>query len=254
MGSTVLGYGMSLASGGAVGPALGKPTVAVMGDGGFWHNGLVSGAINAQWNGHDAVLVILENGYASATGQQHVPSTGSTPWGQKIRVSIEKTLRAIGVDWLRRVDAYDVGKTLNTLRRALDARDQGLRVVISDAECMLARRRREKRVESMRAREGQPVVKARYGVDEEVCVGDHSCMRLNGCPSLTLRPATDPLKEAPTATVDPDCVACNLCGEIAHAAKLCPSFYKATWIAQPTRWQAFRDRLNRRLLGIVGAS
>ncbi len=92
MGSTVLGYGMSLASGGAVGPALGKPTVAVMGDGGFWHNGLVSGAINAQWNGHDAVLVILENGYASATGQQHVPSTGSTPWGQKIRVSIEKTL------------------------------------------------------------------------------------------------------------------------------------------------------------------
>ena len=254
MGSTVLGYGMSLASGGAVGPALGQPTIAVMGDGGFWHNGLVSGAINAQWNGHDAVLVILENGYASATGQQHVPSTGSTPWGQKIRVSIEKTLRAIGVGWLRRIDAYDVGKTLNTLRQALDARDQGLRVVISDAECMLARRRREKRIDAERAKEGQPVVKARYGVDEEVCVGDHSCMRLNGCPSLTLRPATDPLKEAPTATVDPDCVACNLCGEIAHAAKLCPSFYKATWIAQPTRWQALRNRINRRLLGIVGAS
>ena len=88
MGSTVLGYGLSLASGGAVGPALDQPTVAVMGDGGFWHNGLATGAVNAQWNGHEAVLVILENGYASATGQQHLPSTGSTAWGRPVKVSI----------------------------------------------------------------------------------------------------------------------------------------------------------------------
>jgi indolepyruvate ferredoxin oxidoreductase alpha subunit len=254
MGSTVLGYGMSLASSGAVGPALGQPAIAVMGDGGFWHNGLVSGAVNAQWNGHDAVLVILENGYASATGQQHVPSTGSTPWGRPVRVSIERTLRAIGVRWLRRVHAYDVTRTMHTLRRALDARGKGLRVVISDAECMLARRRRERRRDAERSAAGKPVAKARYGVDEEVCVGDHSCMRLNGCPSLTLRAATDPLKAAPTATVDPDCAACDLCGGVAHAAKLCPSFYKASGTVHPGRWQAMRARLERRALAALGAS
>ncbi|MCW5698997.1 MAG: indolepyruvate ferredoxin oxidoreductase subunit alpha, partial [Rhodospirillales bacterium] len=235
MGSTVLGYGMSLASGGAVGPALGQPTIAVMGDGGFWHNGLVSGAINAQWNGHDALLIVLENGYASATGQQHVPSTGSTPWGRPVRVSIERTLRAIGVRWLRRVYSYDLARTMKILRRALDLRDRGLRVVVSDAECMLARRRRQKRRDAERAKAGLPLPKSRYGVDEEVCVGDHACMRLNGCPSLTLRPARDPLKDGPTVAVDADCVACGLCGEVAQAAKLCPSFYRATAIVRPTR-------------------
>ncbi len=253
MGSTVLGYGMSLASGGAVGPALGQPTVAVMGDGGFWHNGLVSGAVNARWNGHDAVLIVLENGYASATGQQHVPSTGSTPWGRPVRVSIERTLRAIGVDWVRRVHAYDVARTLRILRQALDRRGRGLRVVISDAECMLAKQRRQRRLDADRARAGRPVAKARYGVDEDVCVGDHSCMRLSGCPSLTLRAARDPLKDGPTATVDPDCVACNLCGEVAQAAKLCPSFYKATGVLNPTRWQSLRARLNRGVMAALGA-
>ncbi|MBK8908128.1 MAG: indolepyruvate ferredoxin oxidoreductase subunit alpha [Rhodospirillales bacterium] len=254
MGSTVLGYGMSLASGGAVGPALNQSSVAVMGDGGFWHNGLATGAVNAQWNGHDSVLIILENGYASATGQQHVPSTGSTPWGRKVQVSIERTLRAIGVPWLRRVDAYDVGRTLRILRQALDRRGQGVRVVISDAECALAKGRRRRKLDAERAKAGLPTRKERYGVDEEVCVGDHSCMRLNGCPSLTLRPARDPLKDAPTATVAPDCVACDLCGQVAQAAKLCPSFYKASTTVQPNRWQSLRARLNRRLLAAVGAS
>lgn len=254
MGNTVLGYGMSLASGGAVGPALGQPTVAIMGDGGFWHNGLVSGAVNAQWNGHDSVLVIMENGYASATGQQHVPSTGSTPWGQQIKVSIESALKSIGVRWLKRVDSYSVSSVMKTFREAFDARGQGLRVIISDAECMLARRRRARKIDSERQKLGQPIGRAKYGVDAEVCTGDHSCMRLNGCPSLTLAPVTDPLKDGPTAMVDNDCAACNLCGEIAHAATLCPSFYKASGIVNATAWQRLRARINARMLDWLGAT
>ncbi|MDH3743437.1 MAG: indolepyruvate ferredoxin oxidoreductase subunit alpha, partial [Hyphomicrobiales bacterium] len=253
-GSTVLGYGMSLASGGAVGPVLDQPGVAVMGDGGFWHNGLVTGAINSQWNGHDSVLVVLENGYASATGQQHVPSTGSTPWGRRIKVSIENTLKAIGVKWLKRVDSYDVAGTLKTLRAAFDAPDKGLRVVLSDNECMLARQRREKRRHAERARAGKAIVKERFGVDEEVCSGDHSCMRLSGCPSLTLRSRHDPLKDGPAAMVDATCVACGLCGEAAHAAALCPSFYRARAVinAGPVRkaWAG----LEAKLLAAMGAS
>ncbi|MBM3565004.1 MAG: indolepyruvate ferredoxin oxidoreductase subunit alpha, partial [Alphaproteobacteria bacterium] len=253
IGSTVLGYGLSLASGGAVGPALGQPAIAVMGDGGFWHNGFITGAVNAQWNGHDGVLVILENGYASATGQQHLPSTGTTPWGRSIRMSIESALRGLGIDWIRRIDSYDLRATLRALRAALDQRRAGLRVVISDQECMLARQRRERPALAARMKAGQPVVHARFGVDAEICVGDHSCMNVNGCPSLTLKPATDPFKDGPTAHIDASCVACGLCGEVVRATALCPSFHEAHRIVNPTRWQRLRADLSRRLLTAMGA-
>jgi indolepyruvate ferredoxin oxidoreductase alpha subunit len=254
MGSTVLGYGMSMASAGAVGPSLDQPGVAVMGDGGFWHNGLTTGAINARWNGHDSVLVVLENGYASATGQQHVPSSGSTPWGRVIKVSIEKTLRAIGVRWLKRVNSYNVSSTLKTLRKAFNAKEQGLRVVISDNECRLALHRREKRHMVERAKKGLPVTVARFGVDEEVCSGDHSCMRLSGCPSLTLRPDANPLKSGPAAMIDENCVACGLCGEAAHAGTLCPSFYRATGTRNANPVHRFYNQAASRITRFMGAS
>jgi indolepyruvate ferredoxin oxidoreductase alpha subunit len=254
MGNTVLGYGLSLASGGAVGPVMGKPTVAVMGDGGFWHNGFLTGAANAQWNRQDAVLVILENGYASATGQQPVFSTGSNAWGEPVKLSIEAALRAMGVRWIQRVDSYDVTRTLDVLRAALGLRRRELRVVISDQECMIARQRRERRLKLEAERSGRPVAHARYGVDQEVCVGDHECMRLSGCPSLTLKPSTDPLKTVPTAYVAPDCAACGLCGANAHAAGLCPSFYRATAWHNPTPWQILKHRIASRLVALMGGS
>src|SRR5207245_1962948 len=76
VGNSVLGYGMGLASSSAVSPLFGKRTISVMGDGGFWHNGLTNGVANAMYNRQDSVLVNLDNFYAAATGQHHVPSTG----------------------------------------------------------------------------------------------------------------------------------------------------------------------------------
>ncbi len=254
LGSTVLGYGLSMASSGAVGQALDQPAVVVMGDGGFWHNGLVTGALNAHWNGHDAVLILLENGYASATGQQHLPSTGSTSWGRPMHISIESTLQGMGVRWIRRVDAYDVETTREVLREALDTRGPHLRVVISDQECMLAIQRRERNYRAESAKSGHPLEHARYGVDSEVCTGDHACIRLSGCPSLTLNYTGDPLKDGPTAYVDETCVACGLCGSAAHAARLCPSFYRARRVANPTRWQRLRSVVQEGFLSLLGAT
>jgi len=254
LGSTVLGYGMSMASGGAVGPALGQPTIVVMGDGGFWHNGLVTGALNAHWHGYDAVLIILENGYASATGQQHLPSTGSTPWGRPVRVSIEDTLRGMGINWIRRVDAYDVEDTMEVLQEALDARGPSLRVVISDQECMLARKRRDRRQQTKALNTGRPLEIVRFGVDADVCTGDHSCMRLSGCPSLTLRSEDDPLKDSPPAYIDSSCLGCGLCGAAAHAARLCPSFYSARRQVNASGWRRLWTGINDAVLRILGAS
>lgn len=254
LGSTVLGYGLSLASGGAVGPNLDQPVVAVMGDGGFWHNGLTTGAVNAQWQNMDAVLIILDNGYASATGQQHLPSTGTTPWGTPSHLSIEDALKGVGVGWIRRVDSYRVAETMATLREALDARDKGLRAIISDNECMLTKKRRGKVGETAARNKGLPISKARFGVDPEVCVGDHSCIRLSGCPSLTVRDSGNPLRDGPAAHVDETCNACSLCGEAAQAGQLCPSFYRARGIENPGSWERFKARLGRRLTGLMGAS
>ncbi len=252
LGSTVLGYGLSLASGGAIGPALDQPAVVVMGDGGFWHNGLLTGAANALWNGHDAVLILIENGYASATGQQHIPSTGSTPWGTPVRVSIEDTLRGMGVRWIKRVNGYDLAETRRVIENALDARGPHLRVVISDQECMLAVQRRAGRQQAEDEKLGRRFSRARYGVDEDVCTGDHACMRLSGCPSLTLKPTNEPLSDGPKAFVDTGCVACGLCSEAAMAARLCPSFYRVSRVVNPSGWERLVHSLSRKFVNQMG--
>ena len=45
-----VGYGLGLASNSAVQPMFGKRTVTIMGDGGFWHNGLLSGVASNLMN------------------------------------------------------------------------------------------------------------------------------------------------------------------------------------------------------------
>ena len=75
IGNTVLGYGLGLASSTGVGPNFDKRVVSMMGDGGFWHNGLTSGVANAVFQGDDGVLVIMNNGYSAATGHQAIPSS-----------------------------------------------------------------------------------------------------------------------------------------------------------------------------------
>jgi len=57
------------------------------------------------------------------------------------------------------------------------------------------------------------------------------------------------LRDDPVTTVLDSCVGCGLCGEVAHAAVLCPSFYKVEIVRNPNPWDRFRDALNRYLLG-----
>jgi indolepyruvate ferredoxin oxidoreductase alpha subunit len=139
LGNSILGYGMSLASAAAVAPNMAKRPIAVMGDGGFWHNGLITGVASNMFNKGDGVLVIMQNGYASATGQQYLPSSNAHRAGAPTGISIEKTLRALGVKWLRTVHSYSVAKMAATLKQAIQSAERGLKVIIADGECMLVR-------------------------------------------------------------------------------------------------------------------
>ena len=93
------------------------------------------------------------------------------------------------------------------------------------------------------------MVRERFGVDPDTCTGDHSCIRLSGCPSLTIKSNPDPLRQDPIAHVDNTCVGCGVCGEVAHAAVLCPSFYRARLLFNPTRWDRVLQRLRSHIIG-----
>jgi indolepyruvate ferredoxin oxidoreductase alpha subunit len=45
------------------------------------------------------------------------------------------------------------------------------------------------------------------------------------------------------------CVGCGLCGEVSHAAVLCPSFYRAKLITNPTGWDRFITRIRAAVIG-----
>jgi len=249
VGNSVLGYGMGLASAGAVAPTFGKRVISVMGDGGFWHNGLTNGVASAVYNKQDSLLVIVDNKYTSATGQHHNPSTGTNARHEPTGMTIPQALRGVGVKWIKSVDSYDIPRMLHTLREGLTTRVPGLKVIIAEGECQLERQRRIKPLNRKLAAAGHTVVQPRFGIDPDVCTGDHSCMRLNGCPSLTLRDSPDPLREDPIAHVDDTCVGCGVCGEVAHAAVLCPSFYRVEVITNPSRWTRWVSRLRSAVIG-----
>ncbi|HYA67084.1 MAG TPA: indolepyruvate ferredoxin oxidoreductase subunit alpha [Burkholderiaceae bacterium] len=244
-GHSILGYGLSLASTAAVAPVMPRRTLAIVGDGGFWHNGLITGVQSALFNGDDVVLLIFKNGYSAATGTQGIISSPSEQLKalatEKRRslvdrnTAIEQTLLGLGVQWLRRVHSYHVEEMRKTLIEAFTGGVGGLKVIIAEGECQLERQRRSKPwIAGLLAR-GKRVVHTRYGVDEDVCNGDHSCIRLSGCPTLTIKDNPDPLKVDPIATVVDGCVGCGLCGENALAASLCPSFYRVEVVQNP-RW------------------
>ena len=119
------------------------------------------------------------------------------------------------------------------------------------SECQLNRQRRVRPAMAKAVKAGKRVVRERFGVDPDTCTGDHSCIRLSGCPSLTIKPNPDPLRQDPIAHVDNSCVGCGVCGEVSHAAVLCPSFYKAAIITNPTRWDRIRDAMRGWLVGYL---
>ena len=256
-GHSILGYGMSLASRAGVSPMMQRRTLSLMGDGGFWHNGLLTGVQSALFNGDDAVLLIFKNGYTSATGTQDIHSTPSqlskdlaTDKSSSVvhtNQSIERTLQGMGVQWLRTVTTYEVTTMRKTLNEAFTSDFNGLKVIIAEGECQLERQRRIKPWIASLLQKGERVVRVKYGVDEDVCNGDHACIRLSGCPTLTLKDNPDPLKLDPVATVIDGCVGCGLCGENAHAATLCPSFYRAE-VVQNAPWH---ERLLHSLRGVI---
>lgn len=175
-----------------------KPIVATIGDSTFLHSGIPP-LIDAVYNKANITVVILDNKITAMTGGQHHPGTGRTLRGEEThKVDYETICRAVGVDWVRTVDPYEVGKLYQTLREAIV--HQGVSVVIASRPCVL---------DPVKIK-GTPLAVTAAG-----CVACQSCMNL-GCPSIIW---TDELYEdRRKVKIDPTtCIGCTLC------AQVCPS-------------------------------
>jgi len=231
-----------------------------MGDGGFWHNGLSSGVASAVFNKHDGLLIVINNGYSAATGGQDIPSLVKPNAKVAVTVdidqakrqdeqSIEDACRGAGVKWIRTMSTYDINGMKKVLREALSSDAPGLKLIVAEGECMLNKQRRVKPLIKQSIAEGKRTLRSRFVIDSETCTGDHACIRLSGCPSLTIKENPDPLRKDPVSYVDNSCVGCGVCGENVHSAVLCPSFSRVDLVHNPSSSDKFLSRIRQRYIG-----
>ncbi len=253
LGATTMGYGLGPASASAFNsPEAKRRSISFVGDGGFWHNGLTSSIGNAVFNKNDGVIVVVDNYYSAATGGQDILSSRASNRTKSTKHPITDAIKGMGVNWVRHIErTYDVSAMRDALKEALTTEEKGPKVIVASSECMLNRQRREAPLKKKAIAEGKRMVKTKFGVDEDVCTGDHACMRLSGCPSLTVKHLDDPLRDDPVAAIDENCVGCGNCGEVADAAVLCPSFYQADVISNPTGWDRFWFGLRQRVIAAL---
>ena len=92
------------------GPTSTKRAIAVMGDGGFWHNGIITGvACDLLQQAATACWSIMQNGYTSATGlQYHAVEQRAAAAARRPAWTSSARCEALGVKWLRKVRTYSV--------------------------------------------------------------------------------------------------------------------------------------------------
>jgi len=264
LGNTIMGYGLSLASSSSIRNTIPHKAISIMGDGGFWHNGLTSGVTSAVFNKHDGLLIVINNGYSAATGGQDIPSlvkpnnkvavTVDAKQAKRVdEQSIEEACAGAGVEWIRTMSTYDIDGMKKTLREALSTTAPGLKVIVAEGECMLNKQRRVKPIMKKAIEDGKRTLKARFVIDSDTCTGDHACIRLSGCPSLTIKANPDPLRDDPVSYVDNSCVGCGVCGENVHSAVLCPSFSRVDLVHNPSTSDKFLNKIRRSYIGWVQA-
>ena len=189
IGATTMGYGLGPAGASAFNVPAGKRAISVMGDGGFWHNGLASSVGNAVFNKHDGVMLIVDNFYSAATGGQDIPSSRAAIAEAPDQQPIADAVKGIGATWVRQIDrTYDVAQDARHAARGADHGCAGpqdhRRLVRMHAEQAAPGKAPDANGEE---RDGRPVLRHALVSMRIICTGDHACIRLSGCPSLSVK-------------------------------------------------------------------
>jgi len=185
-----MGAGINHAHGMATVFGPGKEKIAaVIGDSTFYHSG-ITGLLNLAYNNGAALIVILDNSTTAMTGSQDHPGTGITVRGERtVNLDLENLVRALGIEWVRTVDPYDVKQARKDVKEALAF--EGPSVIISKAPCVLLKSRK--------------VPGRALTVDADVCTGCKVCIGL-GCPAIEFRDEK--------AHINETCVGCGVCADL----------------------------------------
>jgi len=161
-----------------------------IGDSTFLHGGL-PGLLNAAYNNAKITVAILDNSTTAMTGHQPHPGTGFTVTGDKTKaVSIESIAKALGADFVKTVDPYDLNATLETFQKAKES--QGLSVVIAKQVCGIIARK-------------SGIRRRPFTVNNENCTGCKKCVEF-GCPAIEF--------DKDSARINALCTGCGVCAQI----------------------------------------
>ena len=198
---TVVCMGASIGTALGMEKALGTQShgkvLAIIGDGTLLHSGLAP-LLDFVHNGGQGTVMIMDNSTTAMTGLQGHSGNGTQaqPSNTSRRgIDLEKLVRAVGIEWVRVADPYNLDETEATLREALE--HAGPAVVISRAPCLLLKPK-------------PPVQRAHWNAD--VCTGCGDCFQV-GC--VAIEPQDFEGRIVPKINQDL-CVGCTLC------VQLCP--------------------------------
>jgi indolepyruvate ferredoxin oxidoreductase alpha subunit len=193
MADFLICMGSSISTAAGISRATGQKVVAFIGDSTFFHAGLPALA-NAVHNGHDFLLIILDNGTTAMTGSQPHPGVSLAPPSfPGVHIPLDRVVQALGVDQLWVTNPFKYKDNLAATKEALGA--QGVRVLISQAPCHLYAQRLsgKKRL-------------ARFKVTE-TCGTCRDCLDNFGCPAMCLEGG-----QAGHLVIDSDlCSGCAFC-------------------------------------------
>ena len=162
---------------------------AFVGDSTFFASG-ITGVVNAFYNQADLVVCVLDNSTTAMTGHQPHPGTGITAEGTQVTpVSIEKVLRAIGLETVVTINPFDFKHAVETVKEV--AACPGVKAIIFKSPCVMIER-----------------PKARSHVDAATCIACGRCMHELGCPAIV------PDADGKARIDSSQCTGCTLCESI----------------------------------------
>lgn len=182
-----MGAGITMAQGFGV---VEKDTTcfAFVGDSTFFASGM-TGVVNAVYNQHDMVLVVLDNSTTAMTGHQPHPGTGKTMMGDIVnKVSIVKILEAMGLTEVRTVNPLDLEDAIAAVKEVADK--PGVKAIIFKSPCIAV---------------SKP--ESQCSINKETCINCKKCIRELGCPAITV--------EDGKVVIEPSlCFGCGICKSV----------------------------------------
>ncbi len=188
----LLCMGSSVSAGCGMAQAQNKPVVAFIGDSTFFHSG-ITGLVNAVYNEHDLLLVVMDNSTTAMTGHQPHPGVGSTPVGEKPALDIQKIVHGCGIEQVKKCKPFNHKAMLAALEEFRES--SGVRVLIVEEPCPLYARR-------MLGKKKKGKAKVL-----ETCDGCMECINTLACPAFNVQEGKAHINPA-------QCAGCMLCVQI----------------------------------------